>query len=78
MSKIVHFGEFLKPKGCGQTELPGRSVLIGQKLVENTKIQKFKCDILSNFQTMCALFELLNEKLIGLQFTSSKTGLKAE
>ena len=24
-------------------------VLIGQKLVENAKIQKFKCDILSNF-----------------------------
>ena len=30
-----------------------QSVLIGQKLVENAKIQKFKCDILSNFQTMC-------------------------
>ena len=33
--------------------LPDRSVLIGQKLVEKAKIQKFKCDILSNFQTMC-------------------------
>ena len=32
--------------------LPDRSVLIGQKLEENAKIQKFKCDILSNFQTM--------------------------
>ena len=32
--------------------LPDRSVLIGQKLVENAEIQKFKCDILSNFQTM--------------------------
>ena len=32
--------------------LPDRSVLIGQKLVENAKIQKFKCDILRNFQTM--------------------------
>ena len=32
--------------------LPDRSILIGQKLVENAKIQKFKCDILSNFQTM--------------------------
>ena len=27
--------------------LPDRSVLIGQKLVENAKIKKFKCDILS-------------------------------
>ena len=33
--------------------LPDRSLLIGQKLVENAKIQKFKCDILSNFQTIC-------------------------
>ena len=41
MPKIVYFGE-----------LPERLVLIGQKLVENAKIQKFKCDILSNFQTM--------------------------
>ena len=28
------------------------SVLIGQKLVENAKIKKLKCDILSSFQTM--------------------------
>ena len=41
-----------KHEGCGQTVLPDRSVLIGQTLVENAKIQKFKCDILSNFQTM--------------------------
>ena len=30
---------FWKPEACGQTELPDRSVLIGQKLVENAKIQ---------------------------------------
>ena len=33
--------------------LPDMSVLIGQKLVEKAKIHKFKCDSLSNFQTMC-------------------------
>ena len=44
---------FDKPEACGQTVLPDRAVLIGQKLVKNAKIQKFKCDILSNFQTMC-------------------------
>ena len=50
---MVNFGEFFnKPEACGQTVLPDRSVLIGQKLVQNAKIQKFKCDILSNFQTM--------------------------
>ena len=42
-----------KPEAHGQIVLPDRSVLIGQKLVENAKIQKYKCDILSNFQTMC-------------------------
>ena len=58
---MVHFGEFfLKPEACGQTVLPDMSVLIGQKLVENAKIKKFKCDILSNFQTMWSHF--LNEK----------------
>ena len=33
--------------------LPDRSVLIGQTLVENAKIVKFKCDILGDFQTLC-------------------------
>ena len=42
-----------KPEGCGQTELPDKSVLRGQKLVEKAKIQKFKCDILGDFQTLC-------------------------
>ena len=35
---------FWKPEACGQTVLPDRSVLVGQKLVENAKIKKFKCD----------------------------------
>ena len=39
-------------KACGQTVLPDRSVLIGQKLVKNATIQKFKCDMKSNFQTL--------------------------
>ena len=28
-------------------------LLLGQKLVENAKIEKLKYDILSNFQTLC-------------------------
>ena len=31
---------FDKPEACGQTVLPDMSLLIGQKLVENAKIQK--------------------------------------
>ena len=37
--------------------LPDRSILIGQKLVENAKIKKFKCDILSDFQTFLIFFQ---------------------
>ena len=44
MPKMVNF---LKTEACGQTVLPDRSVLIGQKLVENAKIQK---DQLRNFE----------------------------
>ena len=36
---MVHFGEFLKPEACSQTELPDRSILVGQKL---GKMPKFK------------------------------------
>ena len=54
---MVHLASFLKPESYGQTVLPDMAVLIGQKLVESAKIQKFKCDILSNFQTMCKGFE---------------------
>ena len=32
-------GQFLKPEAYGQTVLPDRSILIGQKLVENAKIK---------------------------------------
>ena len=44
---------FLKPEACGQTVLPDRSILIGQKLAENAKIKNFKWDILIYFQTLC-------------------------
>ena len=38
---MIHFGEFLEnPEVCGQTVLPDRSALTGQKLVENAKIRK--------------------------------------
>ena len=47
---------FWKSEAFGQTVLPDKSVLIGQKLVENAKIHKFKCDILSIFQTFIKLW----------------------
>ena len=50
--KNSQFGEFLKSEVGGQTVLPDMSILIGQNLVENAWIKKFKGDILSNFQTV--------------------------
>ena len=47
------FWNFRKPEAYGQTVLPDKSLWIWQKLVVNAKIQKFKCDILGNFQTLC-------------------------
>ncbi len=38
--KWPNLASFWKLEACGQTVLPDRSVLIGQKLVENAKIQK--------------------------------------
>ena len=57
--------------------LPDRSVLIGQNLVENAKIQKFKCDILSNFQTIWS-WEKLWKILLFLHFRNGPTKLFSE
>ena len=45
---MVNLASFWKPEACGQTVLLDRSVFIGQKLGENAKIEKIKCDILRN------------------------------
>ena len=51
---MVYFGEFLKTWNLRSNSVTRQvSFLKGQKLVENAKIKKFKCDILSKFQTMC-------------------------
>ena len=45
--------------------LPDMSFLRRKKLVKNAKIEKFKCDILSHFQTLCLLS---NEMILILPF----------
>ena len=50
MPKNSEFGGFFKTKVLGQTMLPDGSFLPNLKLLENAKIQKFKCDILDDFQ----------------------------
>ena len=54
MSKMVHFGEFLKT--CGQTVLPDKLILIGQNLVENAKIKNTKATFLVFFK-QCAVYK---------------------
>ena len=48
-AKKVNLTSFWKTEACGQTVLPDMSTLIGQKLMENAKIEKFECDFLGNF-----------------------------
>ena len=50
--KFMKNASFLKTEACSQTVLPDRSLLLGQKLFECAKIEKFKCDILTDFQTI--------------------------
>ena len=48
---MVNLASFWKPEACGQTVLPDRSVLIGQILLENTKIQMRHFEYFSNIVT---------------------------
>ena len=57
---------FCKLEDSCQTVLPDRSLLTGQKLSESAKIEKFKCDILCDFQTLCILLASLASKKIRL------------
>ena len=54
---MKYLASFWKPKACGYTVLPDRSSLIGQKLVESAKVEKFKCDNLINFETLSDWFK---------------------
>ena len=53
---------FWKPEFYSKSVLSDRSILIGQKLVENAKIEKLKCDILGDFQTLCGERKVGQEK----------------
>ena len=50
MPNMVHLASFWKPEIFGQTVLPDMSLLIGQNLVENVKIEKYIWDILGIFK----------------------------
>ena len=52
---MVLLASFENLKLSNKTALPDRLILIGQKLVKIANIKKLKCDILSNFQTLCPI-----------------------
>ena len=49
---MINFGAFWKTEACGQIVLPYRSLSIGQKMMENAKLENYKCDFLGDFQTL--------------------------
>ena len=46
---VASFGKHV---AWGQTVLPDKSILIRQKMMKNAKMEKLKCDILGDFQTL--------------------------
>ena len=41
IQQLSLLASFWKPEAFGQTVLPDRSILVGQKLMENAKIEEF-------------------------------------
>ena len=56
---MVHFDEFLKTWSFWPNSVTRQASFNMTKIGENAKIQKFKCDILSTFQT---LYKIRNYK----------------
>ena len=65
-AKNSQFGEFLKILSLRSNSVTRQATLIGQTLGENTKIEKFKWDILGDFQTLCRLSYLYHDITIGV------------
>ena len=58
---MFNLTSYWKPQACGQTALPDKSIVIGQKLVENAKIENLKCDIIGDFYSQSRV-QKLNSK----------------
>ena len=56
MPKKVNLGDFLKNWSFGSNSVIIKPTYNRTKIGENPKIEKLKCDILSNFQTLCTWF----------------------
>ena len=55
---MINFGAFWKTEACGQIVLPYRSLSIGQKMMENAKLENYKCDFWGDFQTLWKMSQL--------------------
>ena len=69
MPTIVYFNDFLKTWSLR----PNSVTFIGQKLVENAKIQKLKWDIWSDFQAMWAELECVKWDFFMFSYHSVNT-----
>ena len=49
-AKMIYFGEFLKTWSLRSSNVTGQVTLIWTKIGENALIEKFKCDILDDWQ----------------------------
>ena len=61
--KLSILASFWKPKACDQTVLPDRSVLIGEKLVGNTKMRHFESFLNSVYFCYCIVANLKEPSL---------------
>ena len=66
---------FWKPEACGQTALPDRSVLIGQKLVENAKNKNSNATFWVIFKQYVAVVYVLY--FTPKRFVSSRSATKS-
>ena len=72
-SKNGQFGGFLKTWSLRSNSVSRKVTFIGQKLVENAKIQKLKWDIWSDFQAMWAELECVKWDFFMFSYHSVNT-----
>ena len=67
MPTMLNLASFLKREPCGQTVLQDRSILKGQKLVENAKIKKLIC-VISVVKSLLKMPKMANFETLKIYF----------
>ena len=69
---------FGKPEACGQIVLPDRSLLIGQKLLENAKNWKIQMRHFECFSNIVHCVFLCQDRVLGLMMFVAKIYIDGE